>query len=190
MQSKYLWLLLAGLLAIGTTYFLYERTKFAKYAAHAVPADNMNVPVNTAAPVFAGNEIQIDAPVTAVWAVLTDIDTWPSWQSNITEAELNGPLMAGSSFDWKADGLRFHSTLHTVGEPHYLGWTGTTWGAAAVHNWRLSPVGDTATLVRVEEHLQGVFPSLFSGSFQENLAEGMQQQLLELKTAAEGVANR
>src|SRR5208283_5485982 len=47
------------------------------------------------APVKASVQIVIHAPVEKVWSLLTDIAGWPKWQSDISTAEITGPLQAG-----------------------------------------------------------------------------------------------
>jgi hypothetical protein len=37
-----------------------------------------------------------------VWKLQTDIDNWPSWQSDIATVKLLGPLVPGTQFRWKA----------------------------------------------------------------------------------------
>lgn len=65
-----------------------------------------------------------------------------------------------------------------------FGWTGTTLGAYAIHNWFFESNGNK-TIVRVEESLQGVFPRLFKNYFQKNLDSGILKNMNELKAASE-----
>jgi hypothetical protein len=72
-----------------------------------VPAD-----VDRDAPVIAVHEIDIDAPLDTVWRLHTDINAWPTWQTEITAAHLEGALEPGVSFDWTSYGSRRFSTRH------------------------------------------------------------------------------
>jgi len=64
------------------SFFLYEDYQFNSYINHKTIKGNiMNIPVNNNAPVFAKNQIQINAPVETVWKVLTNIKEWPKWQN-------------------------------------------------------------------------------------------------------------
>jgi hypothetical protein len=144
----------------------------------------MKVPINKSAPVIAEGKIEIRTPVSVVWNVLTGIGDWPSWQEPVSKADLRGPLAEGTVFLWKAGGLNFKSRIHTVIPETEFGWTGETFGAAAVHNWRFSP-SESGTLVEVEESLEGYMPSLFKGAFQRNLNAAMKKQLEELKAESE-----
>ena len=163
--------------------FLYEGAIFHRYLAYQHGTD-MNIPVNERAPVRAQGQITIAAPADTVWQVLARIDDWPGWQSDVTEAHLIGELTEGAEFRWKAGGLSFRSRIHTLRSATELGWTGTTIGASAIHNWFFQEENGQ-TIVRVEESLQGVFPRLFRKYFQHNLEAGIQQNLADLKRAAE-----
>ncbi len=182
MKKKLFYGLLLIVLVI-TALFVYEGMAFKRYLTHQKGGD-MNIPINNLAPVKSEGEIEISAPVNQVWQVLTNIDNWPSWQTEVTEAHLLGELEEGTSFKWKAGGLHFSSNIHTIVPKTSFGWTGKTIGASAVHNWYFEEQAGK-TVVRVEESLQGVFPRLFSRYFQKNLDKGIQQNLTDLKMASE-----
>lgn len=144
----------------------------------------MNKCINENAPVQSACSVEINAPADRVWKVLTAISQWPSWQESVTETKLYGELKAGTRFDWKAGGIRFRSVIHTSHPFAEFGWTGTTLGASAIHNW-IFEEKDNRTLVTVQESLEGVLPRLFRRYFQKNLDAGMLKNLQELKAAAE-----
>lgn len=144
----------------------------------------MNIPINENASVKSKNQIEIDAPLATVWDVLTDINNWANWQKAVSETIVDGEIKEGTRFNWKAGGLSFKSRIHTVNSMSMFGWTGTTFGASAIHNWTFKEK-DNKTIVKVEESLQGVFPRLFRGYFQKNLDAGVRTNLEELKTASE-----
>ena len=121
--------------------------------------EEMNIPINQDAPVKSHGEIVIEASTDKVWQILTKINDWPSWQSEVTESNLNEVLKEGAEFKWKAGGLSFTSQIHTVEQKTRFGWTGKTFGASAIHNWFFKVEGGN-TVIRVEESLQGVFPRL------------------------------
>jgi hypothetical protein len=148
----------------------------------------MKVPVNPSAPVKATGEIVIAAPASVVWTVLTGIEGWPGWQAAVTEAKLLGPLREGAEFRWKAGGVSFRSTVHTMAEHRMFGWTGRTLGAFAIHNWWFA-TSEGRTTVTVEESLEGFLPRLLRGWFQRTLDAGIRTNLDELRVAAEGSAS-
>lgn len=144
----------------------------------------MNIPINQNAPVKSHFDIVIDAPREKVWQILTTINDWSDWQSEITKSDLKEELKEGVEFKWKAGGLSFTSQIHTIEPKVKFGWTGKTFGASAIHNWFFKDEGNKTT-IHVEESLQGVFPKLFKGYFQKNLDNGMKRNLMDLKIASE-----
>ena len=139
---------------------------------------------NPQAPAQTNQMIRIAASPEMVWQVLSDIDQWPAWQPDILTAHLNGPLQAGTSFDWKSAGLTIHSTLHTVAPGRALGWSGAAFGAFAVHNWTLTP-REGHTEVRVAESMEGWLVTLLKPFFQPSLEASIARWLARLQQTAE-----
>lgn len=140
--------------------------------------------VNSNAPVKCSKSITINADSKRVWNVLTDINNWASWQSEIKEAKINGELKPATTFDWKTGGAKIHSTLHTVISEKEFGWTGKTFGMYAIHNWVLT-FHDGKTTVSVDESMEGFLATLFKKTFNKNLEKGMLYWLEQLKKEAE-----
>ncbi|AFK02023.1 Polyketide cyclase/dehydrase [Emticicia oligotrophica DSM 17448] len=173
-----------GLIVVGfCAFFTFENYQFNQLINQS-SINGMNIPINPNAPVNSKAAIVINASVDSVWKTLTNIKNWPQWQKNITEVEVLSEIEEGTAFQWKAGGLTFHSKIHTKKPMQAFGWTGTTLGASAIHNWHFI-AENGRTIVRVEESLQGVFPRLFQGYFQKNLDLGVVQNLKELKDASE-----
>jgi uncharacterized protein YndB with AHSA1/START domain len=165
--------------AISVGYFQFESLKFNNYVLKAAPEKGMKIPINEEAPIIAKSSIEINTPIEKVWTILTEVQSWPDWQTEVTEVYLSGSLKEGSFFTWKAGGLHFKSKIHTMEPLKHFGWTGETFGAMAVHNWKFEEKGGS-THVFVGESLQDVFPTLFRGYFQRNLKTGMDRNLEEL----------
>lgn len=144
----------------------------------------MNIPINENAPVKSKNQIEINASIETVWKVLTDISHWTNWQKAVTKTELMGEVKKGTKFHWKAGGLSFKSRIHTAKPMSKFGWTGSTLGTSAIHNWTFEEKNNK-TIVKVEESLQGWIPRLFSSYVQKNLDSGIATSLEELKTVSE-----
>lgn len=181
---KILIYILLGLVLTFSFFFYHENYLFSQYTESLPQKDDMNIPVNEKAPVISKDQIEIEAPVETVWETLTRINDWPSWQENVTETYVYDEVKEGTRFDWKAGGLSFKSEIHTSNTKSKFGWTGSTIGALAIHNWFFEEKGNR-TIVKVEESLQGVLPKLFSSYFQNNLDKGLVTNLKELKSAAE-----
>jgi Protein of unknown function (DUF2568)/Polyketide cyclase / dehydrase and lipid transport len=91
------------------------------------------------APVYGTGEIEVAADPETVWGVLADIGSWPTWNPDITEATLQGPLRPGTTFSWKSGPGTITSELQVVDQPTELTWTGKTMGIPAIHVYRLRP---------------------------------------------------
>jgi len=143
-----------------------------------------DLPINKSAPVIARKEMLINAPVEQVWHKLTSIKDWTKWQSSISYTQIDSLPNKGVPFTWTSDGISFHSVIHTNNKFQGFGWTGTTWGAQAIHNWYFITEGDK-TKVIVEESLQGLLVDILTDYFQNNLNTGMQISLNELKISCE-----
>ncbi|MFN3640338.1 MAG: SRPBCC family protein [Flavobacterium sp.] len=140
--------------------------------------------INNHAPVKCSKTITINSSSEKVWAVMTNIDNWANWQTEITKPKLNGELKPETTFDWKTGGAKIHSTLHTVEPFKYFGWTGKTFGMIAIHNWTLIEKNGKTT-VTVDESMEGFFAQLLKNSFNKSLEKGMQNWLNLLKIECE-----
>ena len=142
------------------------------------------IQINLQAPVTCRKSIQIEANSQKVWSVLTNINEWSNWQTDIHKPTLNGKLQCDTEFDWKTGGVKIHSTLHIVEPFKNFGWTGKTFGMYAIHNWILTDV-NRMTEVVVEESIEGFLAILFKKSFNKKLEKGMQKWLDLLKIECE-----
>lgn len=140
--------------------------------------------INNNAPVKCSKTITINASSERVWGVMTNIDKWATWQTDISKPKLNGELKPETTFDWKTGGAKIHSTLHTVEPYKNFGWTGKTFGMFAIHNWTLTETNGQ-TKVSVDESMEGFFAKLLKKSFNKNLEKGMQNWLDFLKQECE-----
>jgi uncharacterized protein YndB with AHSA1/START domain len=140
--------------------------------------------INNDAPVQYSETITINASSEKVWAVLTDINNWPNWQSNISNSKLNGELKAGTTFKWKSGFAKIYSTLHTVDPFTNFGWIGKTFGMHAIHNWTFNET-NRQTIVSVEESIEGFFAKLLKKSFNKDLKKSTRNWLDLLKQECE-----
>ena len=72
--------------------------------------------INNKAAAKCSKTITINAPLENVWAILSNINHWSTWQTDISKSKLNGELTQKTTFDWKTGGANIHSTplLHIV----------------------------------------------------------------------------
>lgn len=120
--------------------------------------------IESDAPIKASLQIVVQAPVEKVWSVLTDVNGWPKWQSDIKEAQMIGPLESGTEFTWSSGGTRIQSKFALVEPYKEIAWTGTAFTATAVHVWKLEQMPGNKTLVKTEESMSGFLLTLFYSS--------------------------
>ena len=105
--------------------------------------------INNGAPVVTRDEILIHAPIETVWGIQTDVAAWPSWQPDVDDVRVDGPLDVGSTFRWQTSGLDITSTVGEIDAPHRVVWGGPARGIVAVHVWTLTERED-GVLVHTE----------------------------------------
>jgi hypothetical protein len=125
----------------------------------------------------------IHATPSTVWTTLSEIGRWPDWHKAVRSAKATGQLAPGVEFEWDNDGTTVTSRLALARAPEVLAWTGSAWGAKAVHVWRLAPQAGGATRVTVEETMDGPLISLLFP--QKKLDEAVVVWLADLKAEAE-----
>ena len=139
--------------------------------------------IHQEAPVTAHVSVEIAAPASRVWTLVTDAPSWPTWAPQIESVHSSGPLRRGESFTWKSGGMTIHSQVQLLDPERRLSWTGTAMSAKAVHVWKLTPEPSGATKVTVDESMDGFMLSALYPS--EKLVEADKEWLLALKQAAE-----
>ncbi|MFE9258555.1 SRPBCC family protein [Streptomyces sp. NPDC006879] len=147
----------------------------------------MNYPttVDEGAPVVADHTIRIDATLERLWQVHTGIDTWPCWQSDISEARLDGPVAPGTTFHWVTAGLSIDSTIYAVEAPHRILWGGPAHGITGIHEWTFTEDHEGGVVVRTKESWAGAPVDADRDNLEAALNNSLRGWLDALKTAAE-----
>ena len=143
--------------------------------------------VSEDAPVLSVAEIEIGAPIEVVWDVLTGIDRWPTWNSDVKSVSIEGPAAAGMSFRWKAGPGTITSTVVRMERPRLIAWNGRTLGIRARHDWHLEP-RDGRTRVRTEESYDGLVARLLRRPLQKMLDRTLEDGVQSLKLQSERCA--
>ncbi len=116
-------------------------------------------------------QIEIAAPPSRVWDVLTDFDRWPQWNRLLRDLRLHGPLCVGTRGDLHIQlpfgksviGVRLCAVRHGV----QLEWKGGIPGVmTGCHGFTLHPVEQGTRFVHTETFegtLAGVFVRLAHG---------------------------
>lgn len=140
--------------------------------------------IDTTAPLIGKKDIEINAPVHHVWAIQSDIKSWPKWQKDISSVNIEGKLTKGTVFKWKAMGMNITSVLQEVNENKTIGWSGKSIGMNAIHVWKFEKQGNK-TIVTTEESLSGWLPMLIRLFNPDFLEQSLSKSLLNLKNQAE-----
>jgi uncharacterized protein YndB with AHSA1/START domain len=112
--------------------------------------------IDRSAPVIVRRERVIAAPRAVVWALHTNVEEWPAWQSDIGSVTLNGMFAAGRSFTWTTQGLdeAVTSTIYAVEPEGSTLWGGPSSGITGVHRWNFTS-NATGTHAVTEESWAG-----------------------------------
>ncbi|MFB8048517.1 SRPBCC family protein [Streptomyces rubiginosohelvolus] len=172
-------------------------------AATARPAPSLTCQgkgVDPKALVRARTETVIDAPLSTIWKLQTDLERWPDWQTHVTSTDRldHGPFRPGSAFRWTtpvppnpatpATSLDITSTVRQVERGSCIRWTGPAVGEGlhidGVHVWSFQKVRG-GVLVRTEETHTGEQVDANVPYATEILEQGLEAWLGELKAAAE-----
>jgi hypothetical protein len=92
------------------------------------------------ASITAVNEITVDAPAPAVWALLADPPGWPQRYAACrrVHSPAPGPLPAGATFDWKAHPVTLHSVVTESMPGTVFRYTAASAGLHADHTFTLT----------------------------------------------------
>jgi len=140
--------------------------------------------INRRAPVTGSRQIGIAAPPALAWDVLTAIERWPSWNSDVKTAAIEGAVREGTKFRWKSGPGTITSTIHDVEPPSRIAWTGKTFGIRAIHVHTLEG-RDGETVVRTEESYDGLVARIFKGPLKKTLDRALRDGLERLKLETE-----
>lgn len=140
--------------------------------------------IDETAPVIVRLSTVIDAPLERVWDLHTDIDTWPSWNVDVDQAKLDGPLLPGNSFSWKTHGLDITSTIREIVPGERLVWGGPANGIEGVHVWTFEQTGSRVT-VHTEESWSGAPVDAATAELGQALHDSLTAWLATLKSRAE-----
>ncbi|MGW4039138.1 SRPBCC family protein [Streptomyces sp. NPDC004778] len=175
----------------------------AAMPATARPAPSLTcrgLGVDAEALVRARTETVIDAPLSTVWKLQTDVERWPDWQTHVTSVDRldHGSFRPGSAFRWStpvppnpatpATSLDITSTVRQAERGSCIRWTGPAVGEGlhidGVHVWSFQKVRG-GVLVRTEETHTGEQVEANVPYATEILEQGLEAWLAELKAAAE-----
>jgi hypothetical protein len=142
------------------------------------------VDIDRNAPAAAEGSARVSASPETVWAVISDIAAWPTWNPDVRSVTFDGPLEPGSEFRWKSGPSSLVSRLEEVDPLREIGWTGTTMGIRAIHVFRFEPT-EGGTLVRSEESWSGGLAGLLKSFSRKRIRRAIDTALESLKAESE-----
>jgi len=132
--------------------------------------------INYNAPVTCNAEIFIPVPIDIVWDVQTNISEWSTWNKDVNHVQINESISIGSTFRWKAKGLKIISTFKEIKPQTDLTWTGRMLGIRAIHSWSFEKK-EGGVLVKTEESFEGFIIKLMPFIFRKILRKSLQSSL-------------
>ncbi|WP_435284393.1 SRPBCC family protein [Streptomyces koelreuteriae] len=149
-------------------------------------------------------DIVIKAPLSTIWKLQTDVESWPSWQPPVTTMERldSGRLRKGSRFRWTtpapatpttpATTLEITSTVRELRDRDCVLWSGPAIGEGlrideGVHLWTYRKVKG-GVRVHTEETWTGAQVEADVPTATKALGYGLDAWLRDLKAAAESRA--
>ncbi|MET0133308.1 MAG: SRPBCC family protein [Kibdelosporangium sp.] len=148
--------------------------------------------------------VVINAPLSTIWNLQTDVERWPSWQPPVRTIERLDPghLRKGSRFRWTTPApatpttpavtLTITSTVRQLQSQNCVRWTGPAIGEGlrideGVHVWTFTKVKG-GVRVQTEETWTGDQVEADVPTATDALGEGLEEWLRNLKAAAEARA--
>lgn len=117
--------------------------------------------INQEASLRDSQSIIINAPISKVWKLLSELEKWPDWNPDIKAVKAD-QFEVGQTFKWTINGTSLTSTLRMIKPEEALSWTGSVMGIKAIHVWSLEETEGNQTIVTTEESMQGFFTLFFS----------------------------
>ena len=137
--------------------------------------------------------IDIAASERAVWTVLADIGSWPTWNPAIRHAACDDELEleVGTKFRFSTEIGTLKCRVTGVDAPYLLAWKGRVLFFGERQVWRLTPT-ETGTRIEVEAEMTGLGSWLFRRRLDERLQRVMDAlvQLMKLEAEARAAEER
>jgi hypothetical protein len=135
-------------------------------------------------------EIEISAPLTKVWSILTDFDKWKDWNP-ISQASgvasLGSKLSVTMSGDNGKDGMTYTPMVTELEEPKSFRWRGKMMAGFLFTNdkvFELEEIGSGTRLIHSEE-FSGILVLMFWSKLNKGVPPMLKSMNDALKTLAE-----
>jgi len=137
-------------------------------------------------------EIEISAPTTEVWGILTNIDDWAEWSPIINQASGDASLGSTLSITMMSkeegkDGPKFSPVIMILDEPKSFRWRAKMMAGFIMTNDKVFELEETSTGTRLihKELFSGMFVPLFWSSVEKNVPSMLNSMNEALKVKAE-----
>lgn len=136
--------------------------------------------------------IDIAAPASAVWAILTDFRSYSEWNPFVRL--IQGDLQEGAKLQVMLDTpnrnpMTFNPTLIKLTPERELRWLGKLWGIPGLftgeHRFEIQPVGDNSVRFVQAERFTGLFPPFIWNGMADDTRAGFETMNEALKRLAE-----
>jgi len=141
-------------------------------------------------------EIEISAPTTEVWRIITNIDDWAEWSPIINQASGNAALGSTLSItmigeEEGKDGPKYSPVITILDEPKSFRWRATMMAGFIMTNDKLFELEETSTGTRLihKELFSGMLVPLFWSSVEKNVPTMLNSMNEALKTKAENISD-
>ena len=132
----------------------------------------------SSAPGSAYAEIDIAASRPEVWAILTDVAAWPTWNPAIRQSVRDPQLEVGSKFRFSTEIGTLKCRFTDIDSPRTFSWKGRVLVLGERQTWVLEPT-DSGTRVSVHAEMTGLASRLLRRRLTERL-QGVIDSVLQL----------
>ena len=140
-------------------------------------------------------EIEINAPASVVWSILTDFDDFSRWNPFIRK--ISGKLQKGAQIEVfiippNSNGMKFRPKILTYDPEKELRWLGNFWIPKLFdgeHSLVINEISENKVLFIQKERFSGLFVPFFSGTLKDT-ESGFEMMNHALKEEAENKYNK
>jgi len=137
-------------------------------------------------------EIEISAPPSKVWGIITDINNWQEWSPTINAS--NGEVSVGSELsitmmgkEEGKNGPNYNPVIKVLNEPKYFRWRAQMLAGFIFTNDKIFELEETQSGTRLThtEMFKGLLAPLFCGQMEKGVPPMLNSMNIALKELAE-----
>jgi len=137
-------------------------------------------------------EIEISAPPSKVWSIITNINNWKEWSPIINDSQ--GTVSAGSKLsitmtgkEKGKDGPKYNPTITDLEEPYYFRWRAYMLAGFIFTNDKIFELEETNSGTRLthKEMFSGLLAPIFCGQMEKGVPPMLNSMNKALKELAE-----